>query len=1611
MLHEPIAGLGAPWLPVRVSAQQEATSPVDDVVVTAHAVRAVVRFFVASRRNPRLGVSSEETVKLFADYLRLLRQDGGAFADGSALLGLTVAGPHTAAAELDRLAAVAVNMADATAFRGAIAERSNAYRTRLRHVDNLVNAAAARLGWPQEMVQERDWSWTLLRVLQVYEARLERGGPDHAAVVGRLGVLVAPGQAAACWHRLCKVASDLAGTSGVVDEADVRGALRGHVRLAAASDMARPLEVLAARERDLESQTPRMLCGYRDGAPVNVALERAPERAAVAEAMREVGASCSTLVVHGEPSVGKSTLCLDAVLALRASGGAVTVLSLRDLPDQISIVETQFGMPLRRLFGGLEVGDARLLVVDGTEAVLERARATFLALTRAALDAGLGVVAVTRNDALNAVQQALVTLTDQTPRAVEVAPLQDQDVTRIVEAFPSVGQLRHRRSRWLLQRVGLVALLLLGGAGAELRTGALSEADVFDACWRGWVRRNEETPPGGATPDARERALLEIARAAIGVASSTAPDATALPSLRSDALLLPYGAGASWRPAEEFPNDVVRDLAASRLLLQDGLTMLAAANAPRWALRAAQIACQARLVHTGPTAIDELGEQLRVFDALAEAHGERWADVPWEAVLSSGVAGNVLLAASALLTEQRAVRLGALLRVAEHHFTNGGVGDPLRLESLVAWLAAQQRSGPGLHRNVRRAADEVMLTWLRGVAQDPLSLTDDVTRAVRRQVRDNLLDHASAERPDEAVLGGLATLKEDLNAPVRAVLRRVAVGRPFLLAPVVEDGAAVVALANTDQDLLAELTLAYYLEQPSDNPLHWRGPLDTGVRRHRHLWGFGTPRAAWYYGPFWALLQVSPAQGLTVINAILNHAVRVRPDDLTISGRPQDLLGLGPLEYAGDGQSYMWYRGTSFGPEACTSALLAAERFADAYVEAGAGLRDVGRRLLEGATNLATVGLVVGFFIRHLDSLDDELDDFFAVPELWDLERDRSVQESAGLAVGDEPGVHGSDHRSKSFRDVAAELAVRAKLAGDENRVRQLQVVGERMLAAADTAADGQPLLGARINAGYLDADLYRVEESDGLLQISYQEPPELAEELLADQRFHLDRMSEALRLGNRYRLQLTPPHGAGMPDVGPAELAADLTTARTLAEDAPADDREVQALVAVAGAVVRAVGRGGSSIDADGATWAASVVLEAADPPEHHPLEYAGSLYSFGIDRLASFAVPSLLLPGFTEEPTGDPLLADVEDIDLVVRRLACLTTSAVDEVRRFVALALRPLWAEPCTDVGGICRHCRAWVAVEAGACHVAMAAWNGERREFVQLEGDLPAALAAASAKDLVLPRLAAALASSTDASVSAPCLADRAPRLRDALLEAYARTVIEYNREGYENRREGHVMVADALLGATVAVPDLLQRTIGEMGGISGSAQDLLDAVCTVATYEPTRRQQMRATWPAILSNVLDQPERPFQDEMSGRDFDGAIAALLPCPRPVTFDEDMDATVQAAHDGWPRAAEMAELIDRWLVLAAGQRSPVDHLIGLLRATSLEDQIHLGLPWVRRLVVPHGHEPVLGSFMIMSWLESLPSSGQVVGARRTDFDVILDALAAGGVSRARPLQHREE
>lgn len=341
------------------------------------------------------------------------------------------------------------------------------------------------------------------------------------------------------------------------------------------------------------------------------------------------------------------------------------------------------------------------------------------------------------------------------PAELTVEPLSVGDVEYLARSFPALARLLDRRSRWLLRRVGLVDLLLRGGPVAPLRDGALSEADVFYACWRGWVRRDEASPPGGPSPDARERALLDVARERLGVSTTAdVPDAMTLLSLRSDGLLLPC---SPLRRHEDFPNDVVRDLATARLLIGTTAALMTA-GMPRWALRAARISCQGSLVGAGADAVTELERQLELFGTLGAEHGGRWGDVPWEAMLSSGVAPDVLRDATPLLLAARGRRLADLLRVADQHFcADGAVIDSVLVEPLVAWLGAHAWGRLDVPSEIVESADKLVLMWMRGVRRDESSDVDPTISDVRQRLRDAVLER-KPRGGDHELLEVLATL-------------------------------------------------------------------------------------------------------------------------------------------------------------------------------------------------------------------------------------------------------------------------------------------------------------------------------------------------------------------------------------------------------------------------------------------------------------------------------------------------------------------------------------------------------------------------------------------------------------------------------------------------------------------------------------------------------------------------------------------------------------------------------------------------------------------------------------------------------------------------------------
>ena len=520
---------------------------------------------------------------------------------------------------------------------------------------------------------------------------------------------------------------------------------------------------------------------------------------------------------------------------------------------------------------------ARLLLIDGAEAALEGRERLLTAIATTALRAGLGVAAVTRADGARVVSQALA---DAAGAAGLTAPVGEHavsrltaaEITQIAAAFSALARLAGEpRAAWLLGRPGLVDLLLRAGAVGDLPAGPLCEADVFAAIWDRLVRHAEVREPGGPTPDAREQALVALARRRLLPGDpGVPPDLTALPALRSDGLLRPAGATSAWSPGDKFASDLVTDLAVARLLITGGWQLLSRGGAPRWALRAARLACQAMIVGAGTESEQARAELQAVFDEVAEQAGPRWAEVPDEALLTIGTGRQTLARAwPALLAADRA-GLQTLLRLAQQRYVANGVGDVMVLEPLVTLAYCGDdnlgqddtwdRSGTGGQiRHLVRA-------WLRG-----LIAASSGQDTLRHQVRDRIL--ARLEPDDEFAVEAVATLGPDLDDRAEAFLRAAPGG---YLEPAVELTGPTVALTAYQPGLLVTLAESYYLMDPAerDDMLGFRG----GIRPH-HAAG-GAPMAAWWYGPFFQLLWVRSADALALINHLLDHAATIRAAQL-----------------------------------------------------------------------------------------------------------------------------------------------------------------------------------------------------------------------------------------------------------------------------------------------------------------------------------------------------------------------------------------------------------------------------------------------------------------------------------------------------------------------------------------------------------------------------------------------------------------------------------------------------------------------------------------------------------------------------------------------------------
>ena len=1118
-------------LAVSVEFQQAPEYPVDDLVIRAarpEEAEPSLELALGVRRSPNLVRSDASTQKLIREFVRAVINGP---ADGlESRLGLVVAGPQQHAQQLGSLAGLAAVQMDASGFFDLVhapKKFDEGVRGRLEHLESLVERALRDLGVANpDAALVRLRTWQLLSRLIVLMPRLESPDETDWSEVENELIPVARGislsGAEKLRDRLLALASDYSPRSARVDLTILRRNAhetldtnyRRHQQGWQILDHLHGTALQSLRDEVTDSDKIR-----------RVSLDRSDVTARLIAAVGEADA----VVVVGESGVGKSTLTIGALSAGDPDTMGGLCINLRQMPRLTVEFEARLGLPLSRLLGELSA-PLRMLVIDRADAVADGMEDAFRYLVRSAEISGVKVVAVSGMDGMQVVYDILTDHFGNGVARFPVEPLTDTELDEIVETFPELkGITSNSQSRDLARRLVVMDLLVRGQLGGV----PLSDADAMLEVWSGLVRRHERLDRGH--PEARESVLLRLGDLSLnggdrlGVIGQL--DTTAITGLRQDGLLQastdnPFVSGP------HFAHDEVRRYSVARLLLleRDPAKSILRAEAPRWTLGAARLACQALLQEPDGATSPLRGrfDALQTsFDALIQAgHGSRWGDVPSEALISLADPSEVLRDAWGGLRSNDDAGLKRLVRlVGQRHrdsndivnlivvepiitlmlkpsapWRSGDFASNLLREWLYAHIAASTPTGHPLRILLRERlleayaeGDSRLREQERAEEAARAARTPEDIERERRFMESNrdLFEpigyggRQRRQRPkvpreckDEVFLELLALLGPDLGEEGEEILLRVARDAPSFLAPALEELFTGNALAAFRRGLLALLIQAYYLDDEADGS----SSMDDGIRRHHtRRGGLYMPFSAWYLGPFAALFKTDFRGGVTVLNRMLNHAALVRArklsrlnsyspglEDTDLSSYQISLEITGtPVSYIGDDQIWRWYRRTGVGPYPCISALQALEVTVDQFIKAGAPVRDLAPILLDGCENLAMVGLVVGVLERHLEIADELLDPYFSEPQIWSYEFTRVVSEQSMIAASSE-GIEAPERRNWSLRDGAMFAAF---MASDE-RADVLRGLGEALVDKARIRIEEHRDSATTENVGSDDEDI-----------------------------------------------------------------------------------------------------------------------------------------------------------------------------------------------------------------------------------------------------------------------------------------------------------------------------------------------------------------------------------------------------------------------------------------------------------------------------------------------------------------------------------------------------------
>ncbi len=1563
----------------------------DDFVVIGEAEHDRRTLSIGVRRHPSLVPSNKSSVKLIAQYLRTYLKFEEEFSDDRRRLILAVADHDDHAAQLAELAGIARSpLGDYARFRSEV-DRGNrttgAVRNRLIEFEQVVEKAFTEELERHEL-NVQDITLRLLRSLYVIQTRLEPPGTsDVTESIGRLQDMTradTPAAAAAVFDRLCVLAGDYSAAGVQVNEARLRRDLRGLAEINRSRAYPGAWKLIDSLTAELRLRTRNVLRGESSQ---QLQIDRDGEKKRLEDAVR-AASSGHVLVVTGDPDVGKSALALDVVDRLSSDEIAILALSLQDLGGDVGEFESRLGAPIDAAIGGMPVASGRLLVIDGAEVVLRGRGEILKRLVKAAIGHEVGVVIVVRADALRRVTSLIgeVESSSSTPVTTHlISGLMPPEITQIGQHFPHLAVAASRpRNAWLFSRPGLVELLLPASAAESLPDRVLSESDVFAAVWSGRVRNREEVA-ADAYPAERDRALTDRARKLFGLLpSSSSSNAAAEASLRSDGLLLPWSTDLAWSKDDDFASDLVRDFSIANLMLLDGFSILQKGDDRRWALRAALLACQVRL--TKVTAPDRNQARLELhsaFDATAGDFGERWSEIPLEAMLTSGVARELISEAwDALETEQR---LSHLLRIATQRYAIGSGAHFDTLTPLVSVLLDRidpsdlhPDSGDAL--SVNRLAHQVVLLWL--FAQLDARATSNPERVRLRELL--LADPHLASSEDGLEM--LALLGSDLDEPAIAVLALVATSEPEIIEHVVERRWSVESLLRHAPTTLEYLVRAYYVTTPKS---HWSHMEDYGIRGHESASPFYTPMAGWSRGPFWTMLVNDPKRAARIIGVLVDHATEAAittygalPVEVSVS-----LPSLGEVTYRGSADSWRWYRGGT-GPYPIISALIALERAADQLLDLGESLSDVVSFICGSSRSLAVLGVAFGFLVRHLPAVTFELDTFLADPVVWELELSRLVAEHGGPHIQqyETEGIHNPEYRRIRLQEVSNHLFHRALATRDGAREAALIAAGAELARrGAEIPNLDQAALISWV--AHLRRDAYSFGETGGQTHIAFNPP--------ADVMGVVEAGLEAIRSAQEVTR-------IAMAYAGPVEKVENLAT---VLADAVAIQEHVadppphaafgpnEAAAGVAATLVVGVILHGIEAHDELVDWAIQTIINSASDDSN---PYAGGPYGAQTAAARASALFLLDLPPGYQWP-------DRESAIWLFRKCCTSPSMLVQEAARS---HLNLIIEATCDDGSGrTCRHRVALDAVEDAArgCRIGEFDYQLQARGVDPLQGHpIVEELGVTEGDDLLRHILLAPVLTSAQLALTENCVQVAAGTLRDALLAAYRRSYFaEKPHYHYQNPEFRQPYVARALFEtAAKGIEEPLLLHITELAKQPEHLAASLREIAVFLTYNPAHRGTATSAWPKAFVAALESLPDPNDPDTSwaARSAVDGIAALLLTPAPVVADASFGATIVAARAQWIPATVFADGIDRWIERCAGHQDGLNAVASFAKTCTPEWQRTTGLEWAERVVAGR-YEQAKSATVFGAWLKELPDGPPFLGESLARFRRIVDGLVAQG------------